>query len=133
MKIQHLLLTAGCLLFTYSFAMPCDNFKKQMKEIIGSWELQKTDCCGRLNKTTQAQPGEKSITFYPDGKMDLISSGEKTASTFNLYTDTNFDQEAPLLNMGKEGRPAMYKVKGDTLTISWGYMDLQTEYYLRKK
>ena len=133
MKVRYIFLTTVFTLFTYTLVMACDDIKKQMKALAGTWELLKTDCCGRLNKTTIAEPGEKVITFFADGKMEMTSDGEKVQSSWRMYRDTNFDKEATLLDLGKQNRPAMYNIQGDTLIISWGYMDLQTEYYLRKK
>lgn len=109
------------------------SLKQSMKEIAGSWEWIKTDCCGRMNKTTYAQPGDpqRIISFDEKGNAMYFSGETREKTTAQSYTlGTLGDQ--PTITIG-ELTPALFVVQNDTLVISWGYIDLQTEYYERVK
>jgi uncharacterized protein (TIGR03067 family) len=133
MQRKNFWLAILSIVLTYSVAMACDEDKKAMKALTGKWELVKTDCCGRTTKTSMAEPGEKVISFKSDGTMETTEHGKKQASTYQLTRNKTMDENLVMLSMGRETYPAMYHIDGDTLTLSWGYMDLQIEYYVKKK
>lgn len=133
MNTKSFLLTALAILTTYTIVMACDEDKMLRKSLIGKWELVKTDCCGRTSKTIPAKPGEKEMHFKRDGSLIIKHEGKTYNSYFNLLRNKEFDERIVLLQIGRETTPAMFNFDNDTLVISWGFMDLQTEYYVKKK
>ena len=105
------------------------------KNIYGSWLWQETDCCGIRHGIST-----------PISTSDNIELELKSDNTFlEIHTKVNSLPRSGNLLMFKENnsdmiqfndeRPAQYflSANGDTLTISWKHLELQTEKYLRKK
>lgn len=115
-----------------------ENTWVENKTIFGKWIWFKTECCGKTKGvTTPATFGDTIIleliadnTFAEKankyrvartGKI-VISKVNKNEKTFNTI---QFNDE----------RPAHYFLSsnGDTLVLSWEHLELQKEYYYRKK
>ncbi len=105
------------------------------KTIYGEWTWIETDCCGiRHGISTPSSTGDNiSLELKSDNTFmeihtkvnALPRSGILSLSRSEMYDMIQFNDE----------RPARYYVSdnGDTLTISWKYLELQTEKYLRNK
>ncbi|MDB5226151.1 MAG: hypothetical protein JWN78_344 [Bacteroidota bacterium] len=105
------------------------------KSIYGEWEWIETDCCGiRHGISTPLSTG------------DNIALELKSDNTFmEIHTKVNALPRSGILSLSKsdvsdmiqfnDERPARYFLSdnNDTLTISWKYLELQTEKYTRTK
>ncbi len=102
------------------------------KDILGEWVWLKTSCCFRMPEIST--PKTKGYTR----KLDFDKNG-----TVKQYKDKKLEWEKPY-TVGKEmyrtdqptirigeNRLTLYYIKGDTLVLDQGYMDLQTEYWVR--
>ncbi len=108
------------------------NLKKVSKDdIVGSWEWVKTDCCGRTSKTTYADPKNEKrvISFKSDGTAMYYTNDPEGKIAQQKYSLSTMGTQATI-QIG-DLRPAIFYVNEDMLTLSWGYMDLQIEYYKR--
>lgn len=92
----------------------------------GTWKIVKRVCCGRTNKETL---GGKKVLILTGSTFEI--KGDEDGNASGKYTLSNSDDMGPMIQLG-EKNPAMYSLKGDTLILDWGYMDLATETYLRK-
>ncbi|MCC6582749.1 MAG: hypothetical protein IT271_03515 [Chitinophagales bacterium] len=105
------------------------------KNIFGSWIWIETDCCGIRHGIST-----------PASTSDNIELELKNDNTFmEVHTKANtlprsgntilFKENTTDMIQFNDERPAQYylSASGDTLTISWKYLELQTEKYLRKK
>ena len=103
------------------------------KAILGTWQWVKTDCCGRINNTTFAKEEEpkRIIEFKKSGIARYFERGEMNKMAEQKFTFGTLGTQTTI-KIG-EYQPAIYTIKDDELVISWGYMDLQTEYYKRVK
>ncbi len=102
--------------------------------ILGNWEWWKTICCGRtpFTETSESLKAPKILEFQTGGAL-LYYSGTELTSTQNYKISYGLvNDDRPVINIGAT-RPGMLYIKGDTLMIDYGYVDLQTEYYLRRK
>lgn len=100
--------------------------------LIGEWVWTKTACCGRTMQETYPEAGEaRTIAFYEDGKARFFTDGTKEKTSTVPYSLSKLGPKQPTVRIG-ELQPAIFAVSNDTLVLSWGYMDLQTEYYTRK-
>lgn len=107
----------------------------QPKNIYGSWIWFETDCCGMRHGLSN-----------PASTSDNIELELKEDNTFlEIHTKKNAlprsgncllfrENQMDMIQFNDE-RPAQYSLStnGDTLTISWKYLELQTEKYERKK
>ena len=105
------------------------------KLILGEWEWQKTICCGRTphTKTADSLKAPKILKFQKEGSLLYLSGNELTATDTYTISYGLQNNEQPLLSIGKGHRFGIIRIKDDQLIIDYGYMDLQTEYYVRKK
>ncbi len=107
----------------------------ETNSIVGQWQWAKTSCCGRVPKITT--PNTENLNVLLNLKAD---------NTFEKFENTLLKEKGSYeLNNAMEGDTrTMIKLsviprngyifrQGDTLVIDYGYIDLQTEYYFRKK
>ena len=102
---------------------------------VGDWSLITYVCCGRTTKTQHfdAKDEKKFLHLGADGSYYIANKMEATGKQAGNYTVSDKNEFGPSINLGTN-YAAMLSMKGnDTLILSWGYMDLQTEIYLRKK
>ncbi len=102
----------------------------------GKWELFKTVCCGRMSKERYVNEKDpKEYVKFDLEKMEMkkFEMGylkEKQSLTFEgINNDPSVQQ---FIKIG-ERAPAMYYITNDTLMLSWGYMDLESKYYVKVK
>lgn len=111
------------------------NEKPQLNEqILGTWTWWKTDCCSRLPGTTYAKDVqyERTKVFSKGGTVETFHNDTlMQKGSYEVYYGLMKDDDRPVLKI--DNRPALLYINGDTLVIDFGYMDLQTDYYLRKK
>lgn len=103
------------------------------RELVGEWEWVKTSCCGRTARDIFPEPGEdkKVIAFSADGRARYFS-GDEAKTLVDLPFSIGELGTQTTVRIG-ELQPALFWVEGDDLSLSWGYMDLQTEFYRRVK
>lgn len=105
------------------------------KNIYGSWTWIETDCCGMRHGISTPESTGDNI----DLDIEKDNSFQETHTKKNaLPRSGSFimfrENDAYMIQFNDE-RPAKYSLStnGDTLTISWKHLELQTEKYLRKK
>ena len=102
------------------------------KAILGIWKWWKTSCCFRQPRITYGDslPYPKLLNFKLDGTLETFHGDTlKTKSSYEVNNGFQPGDNRPVLNLNH--RTAFLFIKGDTLIIDYGYMDLQTEYYLK--
>ena len=108
------------------------------KTIYGKWLWFKTECCGSKKGTINNESFKDAIyldlnpdnTFVEDSKKYRVPrSGE-----IFLTKETQENKTYDVIRFNDE-RPAHYilSADGDTLILTWDYLELQTEYYHRRK
>src|SRR5688572_8887143 len=103
--------------------------------IIGEWEWVKTICCGRTphTETAESLPAPRVLKFQKGGALEYFSGTEKKSDqTYKISYGLMSDDKRPVVTMGAK-QPALLQLEGDSMIIDYGYIDLQTEYYVRKK
>jgi len=105
------------------------------KLIVGEWQWDKTICCGRTpsTQTSESLKAPKVLRFNPDGTVQYFSGEEETSTQTYKITYAMRDYNRPVITLGDSPRAGLLFIRGDTLVIDYGYMDLQQEFYLRKK
>lgn len=122
--------------------------KKDALQLIGKWEWVKTFCCGRRAKWTYPTTCEctKLLELRKDGTYSLIESGysidkenrlNKIEGKFQLRKGLNDYSyaEGDTINaiVFDEEAAAYLTFRHDTLIIDRGYMDLDIQFFVRKK
>ena len=103
--------------------------------ILGNWQWSKTICCGRTphTETAESLPAPKILKFQPGGIMQYFSGDSKTSDqTYKIAYELLKDDGRQTITIGAR-QPALLYISGDTLLIDYGYIDLQSEYYVRVK
>lgn len=110
------------------------NEKQSIRDLVGQWEWVKTDCCGRMTGEILPKEDEpkRIISFSNDGKANYFINDTKDATNEYTFKIGSLGPKQPTVKIG-EHQPAMFMVEDETLILSWGYMDLQVEYYKRIK
>lgn len=105
------------------------------KNIYSNWVWIETDCCGiRHGLSTPKSTGDNiELELMNDNTFMEVHTKPNAlprSGTILLYKDG----ESDMIQFNDE-RPARYylSANSDTLTISWKYLELQTEKYLREK
>ena len=104
-------------------------------ELVGQWKWVQTICCGRTSQDIFPKEGEadKIISFDADGKAVYFTGDREKSMAGQAYSIGALGEQATV-RIG-EHPPAIFWVSddGNELSLSWGYMDLQIEYYHRVK
>lgn len=105
------------------------------KNIFGNWTWIETDCCGIRHgiSTPESTSDNIDLEIKKDHTFQEIHTKKNTlprSGSFIMFKENDAD----MIQFNDE-RPAKYRLStnGDTLTISWKYLELQTEKYVRKK
>lgn len=108
--------------------------KEAIQALEGSWQWIKTECCGRMMSEIFPKEDEDAriISFDLKGNARYFTDETKEKVSEVPYELDKLGPTQPTIRMG-ELQPAIFTVKNDTLILSWGYMDLQIEYYVRPK
>jgi hypothetical protein len=108
------------------------------KSIYGKWVWFKTECCGSKKGTITTENFGEAIYLDLNSDNTFTENSKKyrvprTGEIF-LTKETNENHIYDVIRFNDE-RPARYSLSadGDTLIFTWDYMELQTEYYHRKK
>jgi len=103
------------------------------RELVGQWEWVKTSCCGRMTRDIFPEEGaeKKIISFSKDGMSEYYIGDNGTKLTEQGFSIGKMGTQSTV-RIG-ELQPALFYVKDDELSLSWGYIDLQIEYYKRIK
>ena len=108
------------------------------KSIYGKWEWFKTECCGTKKGTINNEEYGDAINLdlNPDNTFQENSKKYRVPRTGEIFLtkDSRENITYDVIQFNDE-RPAHYKLSpdGDTLIFTWDYLELQTEYYHRKK
>jgi hypothetical protein len=110
----------------------------ETKSIYGKWVWFKTECCGSKKGTINTESFGDAIyldlnadnTFMEDSKKYRIPRTGEIFLSKEVQENESFD----VIRFNDE-RPAHYRLtpNGDTLILTWDYMELQTGFYHRKK
>jgi len=100
----------------------------------GEWIWIKSFCCGRTSTwhTPETDGSTASLLFTKEKAEHFKNGKSQSSSTYNLAYFEEGAKDKIAYNES-EGRKAMIRLSNDTLVVDYGYMDLQTEYYVRKK
>lgn len=103
------------------------------KNIYGNWNWIETDCCGIRHGLSSPKSTGDNIELELKADNSFLEVHTKPnalprSGAINLYKDGDVD----MIQFNDE-RPAQYflSANNDTLTLSWKYLELQTERYLR--
>lgn len=135
-NLTTLLIVAGG--FLLSADKGCKE-KQVAESLYGTWKWEKTACCGRGMKiTTDDENTDRTLVFNEGGKYAETKNGvvskegtfvvRKGINDYQLSTGDSAD-----VVLFDENIAGYVTNQNDTLVISFGYMDLQTDYYTRKK
>lgn len=105
--------------------------QQDLPDIYGKWRWVKTDCCGRMHQViTDTSDIPSYLVLEKDGKLKRLH-GDKTqkVATYTYQQDLNLGY--PTLSISEVSQPALIHFVGDTLLVDYGYIDLQTEYYIK--
>lgn len=101
---------------------------------VGDWTLIKTVCCGRTSKATNYNIADnvKTLHLGEDNKY-LIQGKTNTSKNAGSYTYLAESEMGKTMQFGADAPAMLSMYSNDTLVLSWGYMDLQTEVFVRKR
>ncbi len=107
------------------------------KSIYGKWEWFKTECCGTKKGTINTESFGEVILLDINPDNTFIENSKRyrvprTGEVF-LSKESSENETYQVIRFNDE-RPARYTLSssGDTLILTWAYLELQTEYYFRK-
>lgn len=107
---------------------------------IGEWRWVKTNCCFRspVNSTPKSCSCTKRLILNIDSTFERYEDDALTGKgTYQIrkgisdYASSNGEIEPVIVF--SEDAPSYYYFQKDTLVISKGYIDLQTDYYVPVK
>lgn len=99
--------------------------------VIGKWEWIKTRCCGRRPEWSNPETTNTtaSIEFKADSTL-TYSYSDRPSETYSFSISKDSVGNRAWL-MANDER-ALISLRNDTLIIDYGYMDLATDFYIRK-
>lgn len=105
------------------------------QSIYGNWVWLNTDCCGSRHGITTPESTNDNIILELKPDNTFLESHTKKNSLPRSGTIILFKENLQDVMQFNDERPARYFLSdnGDTLTLSWKHLELQTEKYLRKK
>ena len=95
---------------------------------------EETYCCGRMKGVEKASITKeiKGLNIYPDGNYERTENGKVTTTgKYTMGTGTPYKGRESI--QFDENVGALLQINGDTAILSWEYMDLQIETYVRAK
>lgn len=113
----------------------------KLPSLVGEWTLIKEICCGRTKTTYVGNDLRKNIKLKIDDKKNakIFSLNTSSGNIDNYEAKVEFKQEAARENRLERNylrfgdrKWAMFRLQNDTLIIDYSYMDLQTEFYVKK-
>ncbi len=105
------------------------------KLIYGNWTWFETDCCGSRRGVSTPESSGDNISLELRNDYTFIETHSKKNALPREGNIILFKQDGYNMIQFNDERPARYYLSdnNDTLTLSWKYMELQTEKYIRKK
>lgn len=109
------------------------HYKMEGDDLVGQWVWVKTSCCGRLTSDTFPEEGAapRIISFDKEGMAEYYSGDKGQKLMRQPYTIGELGTQTTV-KIG-DLQPAIIMVHEQELSLSWGYIDLQIEYYQRVK
>lgn len=102
-----------------------------LTDITGPWLWVKTVCCGRMQRTSYDTTGMPTIVqIGTDGSYTQTNGDVLQRNTTYTYSyDKSLGNN--VIKFEDRNMPAILSFRADTMIMNYGYMDLQTEYYIR--
>jgi hypothetical protein len=109
--------------------------RAETNSITGQWQWLQTSCCGRVPKITT--PKTENLNVLLILKVDntfekLENTTLKENGKYEINKTIDGDKRE-MIKLSTIPRSGYLYIQNDTLIIDYGYIDLQTEYYIRKK
>lgn len=102
-------------------------------QLLGTWNWYRTDCCARMPNTTYAKDVEDSKKLvFSENKRMMYYKNNTVTENLEYEVGNAFNDDRITLRTG-EFKTAIAHIKGDTLVLDYGYMDLAIDYYLKAK
>lgn len=117
--------------FPKSEAIP---FQKQHEQLSGKWIWVKTICCGRTARlsTPEILNQSSALDFNGKGQVKLLKNDTLEATLKYRFFEGFAQENQIMLAIGDNPRAAYFQVQNDTLILDYSYVDLQTEWYIKK-
>lgn len=114
--------------------VPIDSFYLIKHQLSGDWVWLKTQCCGRIVNINTPESTKTTIEkkFSTDGTIYNIENGRTIGTSGYQIIKSYLSDDRYMISID-DGRPGFLYILGDTLIIDYSYVDLQTEWYLRKR
>jgi hypothetical protein len=111
-----------------------DTFYLLKQKLAGNWIWLKTDCCGRIKKTSTPKTTNTTIEkqFNTDGTVVVRTNGKSEGTLAYRLLFSYMNDNDTMISID-DGRAGLLRFFGDTLVIDFGYVDLQTEWYVRNR
>jgi hypothetical protein len=109
-----------------------DPFESLRNKVHGDWIWVKTSCCGRTRQITTPESTQMKLSrnFAEHDSVELYVNDSLQARVFYGFSFGFKNENDTMIIIGK-GRPAYLRIENDTMIIDLGYIDLQTEWYVR--
>jgi hypothetical protein len=112
-----------------------EKMNTENNSIVDQWQWTKTSCCGRMPKITT--PNTENLKVLLNLKADntfekFENATLKEKGSYELNNALEGDTRT-MIKLSTIPRSGYLFLQGDTMVIDYGYIDLQTEYYVRKK
>lgn len=106
--------------------------KSVNEKLLGSWNWVKTNCCGRISKITTPKITNTTVKydFMSNNVLTVTTNQKSEIISYNIANSFNAEKDTMIL-IGNKKTPAYLRFFNDTLVIDYGYIDLQTEWYVK--
>jgi len=113
---------------------PPDPFEDLKKRLYGQWDWMQTNCCGRTKNITTPESTQMTLSrIYLDDETVELYINDSLQSTVEFTLNLGFRGENDTMLKIGDGRAGYIRFNGDTMVIDHSYMDLQTDWYVRRK
>ncbi|MDX2001933.1 MAG: hypothetical protein SFW35_05860 [Chitinophagales bacterium] len=114
-------------------ATPTNTQKSKSSDpMLGTWKWLYTSCCSRRPQIIKDTSAKATYLRINDNKNAQWLHGKQVTKKETF--DIEHTKEGPIkIKFSTNNYPAYLSFKGDTMILNYGYMDLQTEYYLKQK
>lgn len=101
---------------------------------IGNWQWVKTSCCGRTPVITTPQTENTTITLNlkKDNTFERTVNGNTARGGTYEIKKAMEGENSNTIKLSTIPRDGYISIINDTLIINYGYIDLQTEFYIKK-
>ncbi|MCS6823411.1 MAG: hypothetical protein NZ529_03885 [Cytophagaceae bacterium] len=104
---------------------------RNVPALLGEWIWYKTSCCGRNKNimTPQTEGYTRSVWFKENNIAEFYKNSQLEKKLNYTISEKN---ERNYIKLDKNA-PALLILHGDSLVLNYGYMDMENEYFVRKK